>query len=64
MPRLPARTIRRLLESMLRVFLLILALTGAAARPPPKRCLTSLFGAQPSDTIYATDGLQVGRLSR
>ncbi|KAL4451432.1 hypothetical protein ABPG77_009504 [Micractinium sp. CCAP 211/92] len=43
---------------MFHAFLLTLALTGVAARPPPKRCLTSLFGAQPSEAIYATDGLQ------
>ncbi|KAL4420640.1 hypothetical protein ABPG75_010296 [Micractinium tetrahymenae] len=43
----------------MRVFLLLaLALAGVAARPPPKRCLTSMFGAQPSEAIYATDGLQ------
>lgn len=40
------------------LILILLALTGVGARPPPKRCLTSQFGVHPSETWYATDGLQ------
>ncbi len=55
-PATPAYDLPVWFKSMFHAFLLTLALTGVAARPPPKRCLTSLFGAQPSEAIYATDG--------
>lgn len=63
-PATPAYDLPVWFKSMFHAFLLTLALTGVAARPPPKRCLTSLFGAQPSEAIYATDGLQVSDLGR
>lgn len=44
---------------MIRLVLLIaLGASWGAAIPPPRECPTSLFGAQPSLTIYSTDGIQ------